>query len=325
MRQIEEVVDEGAEGSNRAPAAGATPSNVRLVSFAPRDQEHALDYDDSCEDLTLHYTQSKQSSSHCLRVLSMVVLKSALPDECKRGDLDEFDLTYSDDNEDWTVCKLFPWSISSNDDDLPQVPAMVDATSPVEIMRDSGADVIVHCLGTMAMLARRLDSMKLSSLTRKGRHCMCAQQELQKCFLERGPQRALHCCRCEHSYSCLGTFGQGSMVIAGVLDDKGSSVDASGSKDDGAASGNNEPTSSGASFVEFCQAVDAAELFPADDCICKSTHCSGDLHGKLSINAMTLQLVLEHLRPGWLEQDISSPVCYRNNSPRVCGHDAMPQ
>ena len=57
VRPIEEVVDDGAEGPSRAPTAGATPSNVRLVSFAPRDQDYALDYNGSSEDLTLHYTQ----------------------------------------------------------------------------------------------------------------------------------------------------------------------------------------------------------------------------------------------------------------------------
>lgn len=50
-------------------------------------------------------------------------------------------MTYSDDNADWTLCNSPSWSISSNDHDLPQVRAMVDATSPVEIILDSGADV----------------------------------------------------------------------------------------------------------------------------------------------------------------------------------------
>ena len=31
-----------------------------------------------------------------------------------------------------------------------------------------------------------------------------------RCHIE----RALHCYRCEHSYTCLGTFGQSRMVLA---------------------------------------------------------------------------------------------------------------
>ena len=71
----------------------------------------------------------------------MGLLKPKLPDNCSREALDAFDLTYSDDNADWTLCNSPSWSISSNDDDLPQVRAMLDATSPVEIILDSGADV----------------------------------------------------------------------------------------------------------------------------------------------------------------------------------------
>ena len=94
VRQIEEVVDDGAQGSSHASTSGTTPSNVGLVSFASVIEKHALYYDVSCEDLTLHDTPTEQSSSHCLRVLSMDVLKQKLPDGCTvHGGLDTFDLT----------------------------------------------------------------------------------------------------------------------------------------------------------------------------------------------------------------------------------------
>ncbi len=65
-----------------------------------------------------------------------------------------------------------------------------------------------------------------------------------------------------------------------VVENKHSSVDVSGSKDDGADSDNIASTTSGASFVELCHAVD--EMFiPADEFISKPTQFSGDLHEKL--------------------------------------------
>ena len=112
-----------------------------LSVFAPVVEEHVLQQDDLCEDLTLHDTDSSQFAHSYVRVLSMDLLKPKLPDSCSRGALDAFDLTYSDDNADWTLCNSPSWSISSNDGDLPQVRAMVDATSPVEIILDSGADI----------------------------------------------------------------------------------------------------------------------------------------------------------------------------------------
>ena len=137
VRQIEEL-DTGSQISNAATAPGPTPSTVRLVSISPVIQEHPIDHDDSCEDLTLHYTSSEQVASQCIRVLSIGVLK---PDECSGKNLSTFDLTYSDDNEDWTLWKSPTWSLSSCDENLPQVRVMVDAPTPVEIILDSGADV----------------------------------------------------------------------------------------------------------------------------------------------------------------------------------------
>ena len=42
--------------------------------------------------------------------------------------------------QNWTTCKAPSWSISS-DDGLLQVRAMLDVSSPVEVILDSGADV----------------------------------------------------------------------------------------------------------------------------------------------------------------------------------------
>ena len=130
VRQIEEV-DTGSQSSNATTATGSTPSTVRLVSISPVIQEHPIDHDDSCEDLTLHYTNSEQVARRCIRVLSMGVLKPKFPDACSGQNLSTFDLTYSDDNEDCTLCNSPTWSLSSSDDNLPQVRVMVDASTPV--------------------------------------------------------------------------------------------------------------------------------------------------------------------------------------------------
>ena len=54
-----------------------------------------------------------------------------MPDACSGQNLSTFDLTYRDDNEDWTLCNSPTWSLSSSDDNLPQVRVMVDASTPV--------------------------------------------------------------------------------------------------------------------------------------------------------------------------------------------------
>ncbi len=76
-------------------------------------QEYSANNDDTCEDLTLHWNSS-QSSSQCIRVLSMDLLKPKLP-AISCGEFNTFDLTYSDDDVDWTWCKSPSWSISSSD------------------------------------------------------------------------------------------------------------------------------------------------------------------------------------------------------------------
>ena len=97
VRQIE-AVDTGSQSSSATTTTAPAPSTVRLVSISPVIHEHPIDYDDSCEDLTLHYTSSEQVASRCIRVLSMKALKPKLPDECSGHNLSTLDLTYSDDN-----------------------------------------------------------------------------------------------------------------------------------------------------------------------------------------------------------------------------------
>ena len=124
VRQIEEV-DTGSQSSNATTTTGPTTSTVRLVSISPVIHEHS----------------SEQVVSQCIRVLSMGMLTPKLPDHCMSQNLSTIDLTYSDDNEDWTLCNSPTWSLSSCDEYLPQVRVMVDASTPVEIILDSGADV----------------------------------------------------------------------------------------------------------------------------------------------------------------------------------------
>lgn len=81
----------------------------------------------------MHYTDSSQFANSYVRILTMNLLKPKLPDDCSRGSHGAFALTYSDDNADWTLCNSPSWS--------PRVRALVDATSPVEVILDSGADV----------------------------------------------------------------------------------------------------------------------------------------------------------------------------------------
>ena len=59
-------------------------------------QEYSANNDDTCKDLTLD------------------LLKPKLP-AISRGEFNTFDLTYSDDDVDWTLCKSLSWSISSSD------------------------------------------------------------------------------------------------------------------------------------------------------------------------------------------------------------------
>ncbi len=171
-------------------------------------QEHPIDHDDSCEDLTLHFTDSDQVASRCIRVLSMGVLKPRLPDECSGQNLSTFDLTYSDDNEDWTLCKSPTRSLSSCGENLPQVRVMADASTPVEIILDSGADI--------SALPRSYGNVGVE----------VGQHEAQ--FIDaQGSPLHLHSTRVAKvtfgdvtlkerfiSHTCLGTFGQSRMVLA---------------------------------------------------------------------------------------------------------------
>ena len=209
---------------------------------------------------------------------------------------------------------------------------MVDATSPGEIILDPGAEVsalprnygnvgtevgqheaqFIDAQGSpLHVHSTRVAKVPFGNVVLKERfivtdvsipilglgHLVRARWSLQadgrKQFLVKGSQSL----KVGFKRSSLRAVGCINMIASSdtdVWDDKRSSVDVSGNKDDGATSGNNASTSSGASYVKFCKAVDAAEFIPADDGISKSTHGCGDLHGKLP-----MQLHCNLLRPGW--------------------------
>ena len=60
VRRIEEVVDESGQGSSAAPNSGTSPSNGRLVRFAPSVEEtwaeghDELSFNNSSQSPTLH-------------------------------------------------------------------------------------------------------------------------------------------------------------------------------------------------------------------------------------------------------------------------------
>ena len=332
VRQIEEVTNDGGQGSKAASTSGTAPSNVRLVSFAPVIEEHVLQEDDSCEDLTLHYTDSSQFANSYVRVLSMDLLKPKLPDSCSRGALDAFDLTYSDDNADWTLCNSPSWSISSNDDDLPQVRAMVDATAPVEIILDSGADVsaLPRTYGNVGVEVGQHESQFIDAQgsplhvhsTRVARvtfgdvvlkerfivtdvsipilalgHLVRAGWSLQSNGREQHLVKGSKSFKVGFKRSSLCAIGCINMISSSVTDevDVKRSAGASGvhSTDDAAVQG--------ALLVDVESLADVStHVGPvAVDTSNDALNDERGLTSKLAINAITLQPVLEYLKPGW--------------------------
>ena len=79
---------------------------------------------------------------------------------------------------------------------------------------------------------------------------------------------------------------------------KSTSYNVSDALDDGADNQQDEVGTSGASFVAFKEATLDKKEIPEEH-VSKSTQVVRDLNQELSINAITLQPVLEHLRPGW--------------------------
>ena len=332
VRQIEEVTDDGGQGSSAASTSGTAPSNVRLVSFAPVIEEHVLQQDDSCEDLTLHYTDNSQFANSYVRVLSMDLLKPKLPDSCSRGALDAFDLTYSDEDADWTLCTSPSWSISSNDDDLPQVRAMVDTTSPVEIILDSGADVsalprtygnvgvevgqhesqFIDAQGSpLHVHSTRVAKVTFGDVVLKERfivtdvsipilalgHLVRAGWSLQS----NGREQHL----VKGSKSFKGGFKRSSLCAIGCINLIASSVtDGVDVKHSAGASGvdsTGDAAVQGARLVDFESSADVsthvgtvAVYTPSD-----ALNDARGLTSKLAINAITPQPVLEYLKPGW--------------------------
>ena len=79
---------------------------------------------------------------------------------------------------------------------------------------------------------------------------------------------------------------------------KSTSYNVSDARDDGPDNGHDEVEASGASFVAFKEAALDKKEIPEEH-VSESTQVVGDLDQESSINAITLQPVLEHLRPGW--------------------------
>ena len=79
---------------------------------------------------------------------------------------------------------------------------------------------------------------------------------------------------------------------------KSISYNVSDARDDGADNQHGEVGTSGASFVAFKEAALDKKEIPEEH-VSKSTQVVGDLNQELSISAIALQPVLEHLRPGW--------------------------
>ena len=330
VRQIEEVVDDGGQGGSAAPSSGAAPSNVRLVTFVPVVEEHVLQQDDSCEDLTLHYGDSLVSACGSVRVLSMNRLKPKLPDTCSRKQIGEYDLTYSDDNADWTLCDSPSWSISSNDDDLPQVRAMVDSTSPVEIILDSGADVSAlpkaYCnVGTavgqhesqfidaqgspLHVHSTRVAKVSFGDVVFKERFIVTdvSIPILALGHLIRGgwslQSNGKEQCLVKGSKSFKVGFKRSSLCAVGCINmisdnavsgnDERPVVSASGSADDASAQG------AGMAETRSATAVSTPLEAVTDFGSCDALKHHGPSTAKLAINAITLQPVLEYLGPGW--------------------------
>ena len=273
----------------------------------------------------LHYANSEQVASQYICVLSMGVLKPKLPDECSGQNLGAFDLTYSDDNEDWTLCNSPTWSLSSSDDSLPQVRAMVDASTPVEIILDPGAGVsaLPRSYGTVGIEvgqheaqfidaqgsplhvhSTRFAKVTFGDVTLKERllvtdvgipilalgHLVRAGWSLQSNGQERYLMKG-------HKYFQVG-FKRSSLCAVGSINvisnndaelidvRKSTSGNVSDAREDGADNGHDEVETSGARFVAFKEAALDKKEIPEEH-VSKSTQVVGDLNQELSINAIT--------------------------------------
>ena len=80
---------------------------------------------------------------------------------------------------------------------------------------------------------------------------------------------------------------------------KSTSYNVSDARGDGADNQHGEVGTSGASCVAFIKEARLDKKEIPEEHVSKSIQAVGDLNQELSINAITLQPVLEHLRPGW--------------------------
>ena len=223
-------------------------------------------------------------------------------------------------------------SISSNDDDLPQVRAMVDSTSPVEIILDSGADVsalprtygnvgvevgqhesqFIDAQGSpLHVHSTRIAKVTFGDVVLKERfivtdvsipilalgHLVRAGWSLQSNGKEQHLVKGSKSFKVGFKRSSLCAIGCINMIASSVVDgvDVKQSAGASGVDSTGNAA------VQGARLVDFESSADVSthvETIAVDT----SKDALSDERGltsKLAINAITLQPVLEYLKPGW--------------------------
>ncbi len=101
------------------------------------------------------------------------------------------------------------------------------------------------------------------------------------------------------SLCAVGSIKMISDSSANVIDGKPSTLPGSDSGMKGSTASSDDASTSDAKFIEFCREVDAAEFVGADVATLTKSKCSSDVKQQLSINATSLQPVLEHLGPGW--------------------------
>ena len=229
------------------------------------------------------------------------------------------------------------WSLSSCDENLPQVRVLVDASTPVEIILDSGADVSAfpRSCGNVGVEvgqheaqfsdvqgsplhihSTRVAKVTFGDVTLKERfivtdvsipilalgHLVRAGWSLQSNDQEQYLMKGHKSFKVGFKRSSLCTAGSINMISnnGGELFDvrKSTSYNVSDARNDGADNHHDEAGTTGASFVAFKEATLDKEEIPGKH-VSKSTQVVGDLNQELSINAITLQPVLEHLRPGW--------------------------
>ena len=97
----------------------------------------------------------------------------------------------------------------------------------------------------------------------------------------------------------VGSIKMISDSSAATSSDKPAAVPGVDIETKGPAASSDGASTSDAKFIEFCKEVDAAAFVGTDDGTLTDSIQNTDVEQKLSINAISLQPVLEHLGPGW--------------------------